>query len=317
MNQVPPLTTCEKVFGQVHGISVGPRLSEMILLAFFAYASVASLFFPLAFRERALILSINFLTGAVVWSLARPGRRRPSTVLTTIRDWLPAVLILVAYRESGLFLAPEPSHHLDDLFIKWDRVILGNPLVLQILSLCAPWLQRYLEFAYLLCYPLVPLGVGVLLVAHRTVRPSGFENKLKPPFPAARYQLELDRFWTAVLLAALTCYILFPFFPLTPPRELFHDVPGPAVEPLLRRWNLWILDKFSVHACIFPSGHVAATTAAALVIRRTLPRLGVLFMIAAVSIAISTVYGRYHYAADAAAGGVVGLAAYWVSDRIV
>jgi membrane-associated phospholipid phosphatase len=317
VSQAPPVTTCEKVFRQVRGISVGPRLSEMILLAFFAYASVASLFFPLASRELFLVLSINILVGAVVWTLGRAQSKGPSAVLATVRDWLPAVLILLAYRESGLFLTPDPTHHLDCLFIKWDRVVLSDPVVLRMLSACSPWLQRYLEFAYLLCYPLVPLGAGVLLLARRNAAFTVFQDRTTSTRTAPRHHSALDRFWTAVLLAALTCYILFPFFPLTPPRELFHDVPGPAVEPLLRRWNLWVLDKFSVHACIFPSGHVAATTAVALVICKYIPRLGVVFVIAAASIAISTVYGRYHYAADAVAGGLVGLAAYWVSDRIL
>jgi membrane-associated phospholipid phosphatase len=55
---------------------------------------------------------------------------------------------------------------------------------------------------------------------------------------------------------------------------------------------------------VFPSGHVAAVTATALTVRQRLPRLGVVFIVAALSIA--TVYGRYHYAADALAGAVIG-----------
>ena len=70
-----------------------------------------------------------------------------------------------------------------------------------------------------------------------------------------------------MLLAALFCYAVYPFFPLTPPRLLFHDLPGPAVSPLLRTVNFWLLDAYGVQACIFPSGHVAAVTATALAVR--------------------------------------------------
>jgi membrane-associated phospholipid phosphatase len=126
----------------------------------------------------------------------------------------------------------------------------------------------------------------------------------------------MDGFWAAVLLATLFCYAVYPFFPLTPPRVLFGDVPGPHVAPLLRRLNFWLLDHYSVQACIFPSGHVAAVTAVALAVRKHAPRLGALFLFLAASVALATVYGRYHYAADAIAGALVGVAAYIASNAL-
>jgi len=74
------------------------------------------------------------------------------------------------------------------------------------------------------------------------------------------------------LLATLFCYAVYPFFPLTPPRVLFNDVPGPPVPPLLRHMNLWLLNRFSVQACLFPSAHAAAVTATALAVRAYMPR---------------------------------------------
>src|SRR5208282_5313714 len=111
-------------------------------------------------------------------------------------------------------------------------------------------------------------------------------------------------------------YAVYPLFALTPPRVLFGDVPGPHVEPLLRKLNFWLLDRYSVAACIFPSGHVAAATAVALAVCKHAPRLGVLFLFLAASVALATVYGRYHYAADAVAGALVGVAAYAVSNPL-
>ncbi len=80
--------------------------------------------------------------------------------------------------------------------------------------------------------------------------------------------------------------------------------------------NFWLLGQYGVNACVFPSGHVAGVTAAGLSVWAYLPRVGVFFLIAAVSVAAATVYGRYHYAADALAGTMVGLAAHFVSKRI-
>jgi membrane-associated phospholipid phosphatase len=53
-----------------------------------------------------------------------------------------------------------------------------------------------------------------------------------------------------------------------------------------------------------------------LAVRAYRPRLGILFSIAALSVAAATVYGRYHYLADAVAGVLVGVAAFAVSSRI-
>jgi membrane-associated phospholipid phosphatase len=228
--------------------------------------------------------------------------------------------MLLAYRESGLFIKPDPTHRLDHLLILWDRTVLHCRWVEWTLGACSPWLQHYLEICYLLCYPLVPLGFATLylmrtsIAAQREPRRGGLAAALGPlpPTSAAMF----DKFWTAVLLATLFCFAIYPAFPLTPPRVLFNDIPGPPVSPLLRHMNLWVLNRLSVQACLFPSAHAAAVTATALVVRAYRPRFGILFCIAALSVAVATVYGRYHYAVDAAAGTLVGIAAFAVSRRI-
>jgi membrane-associated phospholipid phosphatase len=126
----------------------------------------------------------------------------------------------------------------------------------------------------------------------------------------------VDHFWTSVSLAAFCCYMLYPYFPLTPPRLLFHDLPGPAVPPFFRNLNFWILAHYGVPACVFPSGHVASVTATAIGVRSHLRRVGILFVVAAASIGVATVCLRYHYTADALAGAVVGWAASYFSNLI-
>jgi membrane-associated phospholipid phosphatase len=279
----------------------GLARGEQIMLAFFAYLTVVVLLFSSESTDGWKIVPLNLLIAAIVIVLRGNCRRAPW--LAAAHNLFPALLLLVAYRESGLLLRPNSAHRLDFTFIQWDRVLLHNQFVLALLQAGTPWLQHYLEFAYLLCYPLVPLGVAAIHFTSRGKSESGADST-RP----------MDDFWTPVLLATLFCYAVYPFFPLTPPRVLFADVPGPQVEPLLRQVNFWLLDRYSVQACIFPSGHVAAATAVALAVRKQAPRLGALFMFLAASVAVATVYGRYHYAADAMAGALVGIAAYKVTD---
>lgn len=295
----------EKVISRAVDLTHALQPAEKIVLVFLGYTLLTSLVFPLSLRERLVVVGANFVAGSAILLLAKTSCRGLSPLLATIRDWLPAALILLAYRESGLFVTPDPTHHLDYLFIRWDSVLLKSAWVDELLSIGSPWLQYYLEFCYFLCYALVPLGIGSCYLARRL----GVLNRLEA-------ERAINHFWTTVLLAVLCCYLIFPLFPLTPPRVLFHDLPGPPVRSLLRHLNLWLLGNYSVEACIFPSGHVAAVTSIALSLRAHLPRVSMVFLVGAVSVAAATVYGRYHYSADAVAGAFVGLAAYYLSNHI-
>lgn len=283
----------------------GLRASEKVAIAFFTFAALVSLVFPISLRERATVVGLNLFACALVFLLSKFAEAQRSAFLATVRNWLPCLLIVLAYRESGIFTRPDPTHRLNYLFVGWDDVVLGNPWVLGALSFGSPWLQRYLEVAYFFCYPVVPLGLGSLYLARRRALLAGLVA-----------DQAISQFWTAVLLAVFSCYALSPLFPLTPPRVLFHDLPGPQVASVIRKLNFWLLGQYGTQVCTFPSGHVAAVTATAFAIRAYLPRAGALFILASVSIAAATVYGRYHYAADAAAGAVVGLAAFLISGRI-
>ncbi len=281
------------------------RTAEKLALLFFSYVIVAALIARLSARERLTLVGLNLIAVSLLLALSSLGRETRGQFFEKVRDWLPCVLILLAYRESGLFLTPDPTHRLDHLFVRWDWAVLKHRWVVGVLSLASPWLQQYLEICYFLCYPLVPLGLGSLSIALQygdLGRRSAGEV--------------IDHFWTAVLSALFFCYLIFPLFPLTPPRILFHDLPGPPVDPIFRMMNSWILGQYSVQACIFPSGHVAGVTATALAVRRYLPRVGAVLTVAALSVAAATVYGRYHYAADAVAGALVGIAAVLISNRV-
>ena len=314
------------------------RVSEKLVLIYLTYVSMAAPFYRVWVTQGLTIAVLNFLASGVItllskysadsgsvklagspptgslkdtlrgFRLAEWSAGERSVFLVTIRDWFPAVLILLAYRESGLLFFPDSTHRLDYLFVRWDHTLLENRWVLGALDAGAPWLQRYLEFAYSLCYPLVALGLGALYVLREWPRLA----------PGGRFEADraIDRFWTTVLLAQFTCYALFPLFPSTPPRVFFHDLPGPVVQPLFREMNFWILGQYGIQSSVFPSGHVAAVTATALSVRAHWPRAGVFFGVAAASVAVATVVGRYHYAADAAAGALIGIAAFLVSTRL-
>ena len=233
-------------------------LAERITIVFFVYFTLAAFWLCLNAPQRFLILALNIVT---VTTFVALGHAHLDRRLASTRYLFPVLIIVLAYRESGLFLRPDTTRHLDRVFIDWDRALLQSGFSQVLLHAGAPWAQHYLEFAYLFCYPLVPLGVIAIQFTPRRNRSAKIND-----FPVER---AMDDFWGTVLLATLFCYAVTPYIPLMPPRVLFHDVPGPNVEPLLRKWNFWLLDHYSVQACVFPSAHVATVTSVALVVRST------------------------------------------------
>jgi len=284
------------------------RQSEKLVFGFMSVGLSASILFPLSLNVWMKVWSLSFVVGSTLLLLSYYGNPKRSAILAALRDWFPCALIPLAYRESALFFTPDPSHRLDSLFILWDRALLQNPWVARGLAILYGYLGPLFEFSYLLCYPLVPLGLLSLILARQY-------GLLKWPGSSGADRT-IDRYWTAVLLTVFTYYAIYPFFPLTPPRVLFHDLGEPEASSALRNLNLWLLHQNGDQASLFPSGHVAAVTAAGLEVRAALPRLGWAFVFSAVLVTVSTVVGRYHYAADAAAGALVGLVAFLVSRRL-
>ena len=81
---------------------------------------------------------------------------------------------------------------------------------------------------------------------------------------------------------------------------------------MFRRLNWRLLAAGGIHTSVFPSGHVSSAFGAAFGLLYALPgrrAFGLATAAVACGIAVSTVYGRYHYAVDAVAGLAASLAA--------
>ncbi|MGO9260556.1 MAG: phosphatase PAP2 family protein [Bryobacteraceae bacterium] len=277
------------------------RRSEWVVLAFLVYAATAGCFLPVGPAVRERVLVVNAAVSVAYYFLIRGDSRRPRLALSVIRDWLPLALILLAYREMGWFALPHQGHPLESHWVVWDRLFLrgGGKLLIESLG---PVVPSILEISYALVYALAPFSLVVLYLYGRRE-------------PA-------DRFLLIFSLGVLMCYAQFPFWPSDPPRVVFFGEDFPAYDTIFRRLNWWMLGNYGIHTSVFPSAHVAGAFAAAFGMRRALPEHKwvhrVLVVIAAL-IAAATVYGRYHYLADACAGFVmaaIAVAAAWLTHNI-
>jgi len=272
------------------------RAAEVIHIIVFSYFVLLAWVRALPVRRRVKVTAIGILgLGAnVIAAALLPGILPPLTV-SVIRDWLPAALVLVVYREAGEFFTM-PDQRLQDRLEGLDARF-AAPLLQWLYShRIGRWAATVFEIAYLLCYAMVPMALGTMYLVH-----------------LGRFA---DSFWTVVLTSTYVCYCVLPFLQTLPPRVL--DEPWlPLLPPSpIRKCNLWTLRHASIHANTFPSAHVAASAAAALVVASLAPwPAGLVFSVVAVCIAFGTVTGRYHFGSDAVVGCAVALIIFVLSRQ--
>ncbi len=262
------------------------------MIAFFAYIVMLIPFFrdrPGMSYQPVIVL---LLVTAVLWVLALAATTRFSQAIGMIRDWVPMGLTLLAFRQMELFV---PSHYntaYEFAWIRWDDVVLYKWGLKRAVESLGPVIPAYLELCYLLVYGLGTFCIIVLWAKKRRDL--------------------VDRFYVILLAGTLLSYAMFPYFPSRPPRLAFPAVGFPVSHNLFRSFNLFLLRKATIHSAVFPSAHVSAAFAAAWAMFLVMPQrktLGWTLVLYALSVALATVYGRYHYSADALAGFLVSLIA--------
>lgn len=268
------------------------RSSEWLLIGYFTYTAILTFFLPLRppLAQIIVVLNLTIFVGyallAYAWSLRR------SDFLGIIRDWFALSLMLLAYREMGWFARPHATFSLEQSWVQWDRLLLRDCGLHRAIESLGPLLPSLLEISYSLVYVLAPFAVAMLYVY-------GKRNRV-------------DRFLFTFVLAVLISYAQYPLWPSEPPRTVFPGQDFPSFHTVFRQLNWWMLGGYGIHTSVFPSAHVSGAFSTAFGMMRVLPErpwVGRLLLVMAVLIATATVYGRYHYAADAAAGFAMSLVA--------
>jgi membrane-associated phospholipid phosphatase len=229
---------------------------------------------------------------ALLWVLRRLETGKLAFGIAIVRDWLPLVLTLAAFREMELFVPWHYNEAFETAWIRWDIVVLHDWHLRQAIESFGKVLPLYFEICYFLVY-----GIGAFCLGFIATRD---DRRL------------INRFLTVYLIGTLTAYALFPYFPSQPPRYAFPDVEPPTILTWVRDLNLWLLSGATIHSGVFPSAHVSAAFSSAWGMFLVLPRQKILgwgVLLYAVSVSVSTIYGRYHYVADALAGFSVSLIA--------
>ena len=211
--------------------------------------------------------------------------------LRPVRDWLPLALGPFLYVELRWLIEGMGRPHADAVVQGWERALFPDaPAATWATSLPVRWISEALHLAYASYYLLVYLPPLILYARRRR----------------EAYAATL----LALALVYGACFTAYLFFPVDGPRFLVG--PSAAPDGPVRAFVLHLLDVGSSRGTAFPSSHVAASLVASLSALRHQPRIGIVVSVFTVGLAAATVYGGFHYAVDALAGAVVGLAA-WLS----
>jgi hypothetical protein len=289
------------------------RTSEWIQGGFASAIAISAWLIPLSRQRRQTIsLLALFALAGVCLSLAS-AYLLPPFPSAVLRDWLPVIITLIPYWQTGQFFTG-PDKKIQEWLVASDRWL--YKLLPRTGWKFSHAMRLTMEWAYSLCYPIVPLGLGVLYVAglRRTA----------------------DVYWFMVLVPTYICYAITPFFPALPPRSLVtpsqvdrspteSSLAEPSQPPKSksRTFNLWLLKLGSIQAISFPSAHVASALGASLAVWHYLPLAGAVFFAITFWIAVAAVAGRYHYAIDVLLGAVVSVVVYlvwraeWIPSSLV
>jgi membrane-associated phospholipid phosphatase len=264
------------------------RTSEWIQAGFASILALAAWIFPLSRRRRSNI-SLLALCAIISVAFARSSEYFLAPLAASVlRDWLPVLITLIPYWQTGQFFV-RPNEKIQQWLVASDHRFLG-------VFSRAGWrfgrvARLSMEWAYVLCYPIVPLGLAVLYLA-------GLRR-------------DADTYWFLVLTPTYICYAITPFFPALPPRSI-GEGSTPSRPNKSRRFNLWILKHGSIQAISFPSAHVASALGTSLALLHYVPAAGAIFLAIGFWIAVAAVVEGYHYAIDVVLGAIVSLAVYLV-----
>jgi membrane-associated phospholipid phosphatase len=259
------------------------RASEWVQIGFSVGLALLAWLRPIDARRRFRIALFAIAVVAAIM-VARFALR--GYWASIVRDWLPAVLLLFPYWQAGQFFTGA-NKRIEERLGRIDQRVLQWLAGMGWSGEQRGW-ATYFESAYLMCYPLVPVGLGVLYTAH--------------------HRAAADFYWVVVVLASDICFATTTFVPAMPPRLLIdRGMLNSADGNDVRKLNLEVLNRGSIQAITFPSAHVASTMAAALVLLWFLPVAGTIFLAIAISIAIGAFLGRYHYFLDVVLGAALAL----------
>ena len=235
----------------------------------------------------------------VHWLIHAHARHRANRFLDFLRHFYPVILYVGFYRETGELNHMFVPTYLDPFFIRLDEKIFGAQPSLTFMQSLPYWPVSEVFYVAYFSYYIMIVGVGLALYL--------------------RDRRQFFHYVSVVSFVFYVCYLIYIFTPVMGPRIFHRTINGyqlpmevqPAVVPTIPaslragpffQIMAWIYETFEASGAAFPSSHVAVAITTLFFSFQYLPRIRVAHLVVVVLLCLSTVYCRYHYAVDVAAG---------------
>jgi membrane-associated phospholipid phosphatase len=250
-----------------------------VLAAYLAASALAAAAGAAAGRTPATVLAVHLAAlCAILWI----ATRRVESLMT---DWLPIIAVPFLYAELPA-IHVGPLH--DAVVQRWESDWFGaSPAHVAAVRWPSHALSELLHAAYLSYYAIIVVPPLVLYLKGDRAR--------------------FGRVTAGLIAIFALCFAMFIVFPVAGPRYEWSAPPGVYDGPI-RRFVLQVLEAGSSKGTAFPSSHVAVAAAQSVITLGWSRRFGVGLSIVTLLLAAGAVYGGFHYAVDAVAGGLIGCA---------
>lgn len=266
--------------------------SDWITVLYLAVTSVLVLIFHKNLGRWYIFLSVSIHIVAILGILSLHFVPSPlSPLLQFLRDWYALGTILLFYWGVKPLTQMVFQGLFDDRIIRWEnRLFNGQPSTFLSARFPSVALSEYLHLCYLTYY-FIPVFLPVMLY-FRGMREAFFETLF------------------AELFTFNLCLIWYIFMPVAGPRYFEEKIKEPLSNGLLCRLTHAILSSASTKGAAFPSSHSALAILVLLCAARYDLLSFVILFPFCTGLVVGTVYGRLHYALDAVAGVLLGVAMF-------
>jgi membrane-associated phospholipid phosphatase len=278
-------------FGQVrlsHPADVGTILYQIVMI-------LVVIFHLQAVPYSGYLLLYHVFIIAFVLVLPNLGYH-PS--LKWIRDWNPLLIIPTSFAELHYLVHSVSPVDLDDFLIHADHAIFGVHPTVWLERLTFAPLTEYFQWIYTTFY-FLPLIMGFILYRKD----------------------DLSHFHLFVFLMVFGFYASYLGYFIVPaigPRFTLAELQTIPLE------GVWLADAIrhtlnvleNIQRDAFPSGHTEVTLLIMMYARQHARRYFLLLNVIGTSLIISTVYLRYHYVIDVAAGIILAILIWYAAPYL-
>lgn len=247
-------------------------------------------------------LAAHVVGVVLVHGLIQRNALRPNPVLNFLRHFYPVLFYTWFFNETGHLNRMFYQDYLDPVFIRWDQAIFGFQPSVEFMHWLPYLLVSEVFYASYFSYYIMISGIGLALYLRS--RPQFFH------------------YVSVVSFVFYVCYTIYIFLPVIGPRTFFREVEGYALPAEIQALAsavgypaavqqgpfyhimAWIYHHFESPGAAVPSSHVAIALTTLYFSFRYLPRIRWVHLVMVVLLCFSTVYCRYHYAVDVAAGAL-------------